>query len=119
MSSKFSLFLKEKLTFTEKFYILMDLLISNQNPSRIESIMFIGIYHIQIISGFFSQQIGIFKKDKYNTEKILYYIQKISRFKDILINKYSNYKIFILFFLILIILFIIYFSMICFKIKKN
>ena len=119
MSTNLHLFQKEILTFKEKFYILMDLLISNQNPSRIESIMFIGIYHIQIISGFFSQQIGIFKKDKYNTDKILYYIQKISRFKDILINKYSNYRIFIFFFLILIFLFIIYFSIICSKIKQN
>ena len=119
MSSKFSLFLKEKLTFTEKFYILMDLLISNQSPSRIESLIFIGIYYIQIISGFFSKEIGVFKKDKFNSDKILYNIQKISRFKDILLNDYSHYELFIIFIFIIIILFIIYFLIICSKIKQN
>ena len=42
MSKEFKLFEKESVTFTEKLYILMDLLISNQANSRIDCILFMG-----------------------------------------------------------------------------
>ena len=35
-NNEIELFHKEKLTFTEKFYMLMDLLITNQNSSKEE-----------------------------------------------------------------------------------
>ena len=56
MSSEFYLFQKDILTFKEKFYILIDLLLSNQTPSRIESVIFLGISYLQIISGFFDEK---------------------------------------------------------------
>ena len=55
MSKEFALFQKDTLTFGEKFYVLMDLLLSNQNPSRMECIIFLGISYIQIIFGFFTE----------------------------------------------------------------
>ena len=64
MSKEFALFQKDTLTFGEKFYVLMDLLLSNQNPSRMECIIFLGISYIQIISGFFAEQIEVFEKKK-------------------------------------------------------
>ena len=61
---EFSLFDKDTRTFKESFYILMDLLISNQASSRAECVIFMGIYYLQILTGFFSEQVGIFDIDK-------------------------------------------------------
>ena len=69
MSKEFALFHKDTLTFGEKFYVLMDLLLSNQNPSRMECIIFLGISYIQIISGFFAEQIEVFEKKNQNLIK--------------------------------------------------
>ena len=88
------LFQKVTLTLAEKFYVLMDLLLSNQNPSRMECIIFLGISYIHIISGFFAEQIECFEK-KSKSDKILYYFQQILRFKDLFIDKYSEFKILI------------------------
>ena len=119
MSKDFYLFQKEKLSFKEKFYILIDLLLSNQSPSRGESIIFIGISQIQIFSGFFAQQIKIFEKDNSDINKILYYIYRIVRFKELLIDKYTNFQLCIIIIFILLLLFTFYFIIICSKIKKN
>ena len=40
MPKKMKLFLKDELTFIEKFYYLMDMLISNQQNFKIEAIFF-------------------------------------------------------------------------------
>ena len=72
-NNEIELFHKEKLTFTEKFYMLMDLLITNQNSSKEECIIFIVISYLQIIVGFFAKQIGVFNKDKSKSDKILFY----------------------------------------------
>jgi hypothetical protein len=53
MKKEMSLFLKDDLPFRHKFYILMDLLISNQAETRVESFLFMGIFYLQIISIFF------------------------------------------------------------------
>ena len=119
MSSEFRLFQTDILTFKEKFYILIDLLLSNQTPSRIESIIFLGISYTQIISGFFDEKIGVFNKNKSTSDKILYYIEKILRFKDFLINKYTEFKICIIILFLLMIFFIIFFIITCSKIKKD
>ena len=58
--NEIELFHKDNFTFKEKFYILMDLLVTNQNPNRVESIIFLGISYLQIIVGFFATQIGVF-----------------------------------------------------------
>ena len=60
MSKEVILFSKEELTFKYKFYSLMDLLITNQSSSRIEAIIMISVFYIQIISSFYDQQLKIF-----------------------------------------------------------
>ena len=119
MSKEFNLFQKENLSFKEKFNILLDLLLSNQNTSRFGNIIFLGISYIQIISGFFSHEIGVFNKNKSKTDKVLYDINKILRFKDLLLNKYSVFKICIIIIFTFLILFTFYFLLVCSKIKKN
>ena len=119
MSKEFSLFQKDSLSFGEKFFVLVDLLLTNQNPSRMECLIFIGISYIQLISGFFAYQIEVFEINKSKSDKILYYIQKILRFKDLLLNKYYEFKICIIVLFIVISLFTFYFLIVCSKIKKN
>ena len=118
-NNEIELFHKEKLTFTEKFYMLMDLLITNQNSSKEECIIFIVISYLQIIVGFFAKQIGVFNKDKSKSDKILFYCEQILRLSDLFIDKFSEFKLMIYCFFILIVLFIIYFLIILAKISKN
>ena len=86
MSKEIVLFQKEELTFKEKFYTLMDLLINNQNDSTLESLIFISISYIQIISSFFAKQIGVFNPETSKSDKILNYIERIIRLKDLFFN---------------------------------
>ena len=57
MSKEISLFNTDELTFKEKFYNLMDLLITNQSVSMMEAILFLSIFYLQYISAFFDEKI--------------------------------------------------------------
>ena len=105
MSKEIILFEKDTLSITDKFFILMDLLISNQSTTKGECLFFLLIYYLQIISGFFAEQIEVFDIKNRDSDKILNYISKILRFKDLLLNKYSIFKIFIFIIFIIFILF--------------
>ena len=59
MKKEILLFQKEELSFKNKFFLLMDLLINNQVESRFEAFLLLGIFYIQIIFSFFSTQIEI------------------------------------------------------------
>ena len=118
MSKKISLFYKEELSFKEKFFILMDLLITNQTSSKTECIIFFIIFYLQMISGFFSQQIKVFNKE-FTSDKILFNFERILRISDLLINNYSEFKYIIIIIFIVLIIFIIYFIILCSKINKN
>ena len=117
MSKEIILYNQDSFSFKKKFYTLIDLLITNQSSSRIECIIFVSIYYLQILCGFFSEQIGIFNK-KSTSDNILYFLHKIFRL-DILNHKYLEFKISIYIYLIVIILFIIYFLIVCSNIKRK
>jgi len=119
MKKEMILFLKDDLTFKNKFYILMDLLISNQVETRFESFLFMGIFYLQIISTFFSGQIGIFNPQTSKSDKILNYIQKIIRIKDLLKNDYNIFIIIKMLLFIFGILIIIHFIISCTYITRN
>ena len=53
MAKIMSLYITEELPLEMKFYTMMDLLITNQVESRIESFVFLGIFYLQIISSLF------------------------------------------------------------------
>ena len=110
MPKEIQLFLKDELTFEEKFYKLMDLLISNQVNFKFEAIIFMSIYYLQILSLFYSEQVQVFDPKKSKSDLCLYYIEKIFRVKNLLRNNYTGLKNMIYCLLILIIIFIIYFS---------
>ena len=109
MSHKIKLFEEEEYSFKKKFYILMDLLITNQSDSRFESFLLITIFYLQIISSFFSEQLNVFNPKNAKSDKILSYIEKIIRIKDLFQNNSDNFKMFSIILLILIIILIIHF----------
>ena len=75
MSSKeFTLFSQDKMSYKHKFYYLLDLLITNQNSSRSEALFFMLIFYTQMISGFYSEYLGIFDPKVSTSDKIFNYI---------------------------------------------
>ena len=55
----------------------MDFFLLNQASIRSKCIIFMEIYYLQILTGFFSEKVGIFDIDKNETDKILNYFKKI------------------------------------------
>ena len=119
MSRELQLFLKDELDFKEKFYKLMDILISNQQNYHLEAIFFMGLNYLQILSLFYSEQIGIFNHKNSKSDLLLNYIEKIIRIKDLFKNNYSGLKTLIYILFIFTIIFILYFIIICSKINSN
>ena len=118
MKKEIMLFQEDKLSFKYKFYILMDLLITNQVETRFESYLLFGIFYVQIISTFFSENLGVFNPQNSKSDRILNYIEIIMRVKDLFKDNYYNLKIveMILFFLILLL--IIHFIISCLNTKR-
>ena len=109
MVKEITLYIKEELPIDMKFFTLMDLLITNQVESRTESFLFLGIFYLQVISSFFAEQIGVFDPVESTSDRILHYIQKVVRVKDLFRNNYTGFKIFFLVLFIVIILLLIHF----------
>ena len=86
MSDEIILFVKNSLSYKEKFYYLMDLLITNQYESRLESVVFFLIFYIQTLSGFFSEKVGVLNPNQSKSDKILNVIQKVVRLRELLIT---------------------------------
>lgn len=107
-SKEFILFEQDKLTFKNKFYLLMDLLVTNQSSREAEAFIFVGIYYIQILCGFFSRQIGVLDIDNSNSDKIFNYIHQVFRLKDLFKDSYSEFKLVLIAFGIVIIIGILY-----------
>ena len=59
MSKEISFYNKDIIDFNTKFDRYMDSLVSHTSTSRIESAILIIIYYTELISGFFSEQVGL------------------------------------------------------------
>ena len=120
MSEKINFFTnKNNLTFKDKFFYFMNLLVSNPNNSRLESILFLSIFYIQILSIFFSETLGVLNKED-TMDEILIYIYNIIRGGEFYVNKKSkNYKIMVFFLLIYLILLFIYSLLLLINIKRD
>ena len=119
MAKQVSLYITEELPLSMKFYVLMDLLISNQVESRVEIFVFHGIFYLQIISVFFSDHIGILDPKNSYSDKILNYIEKIVRIKDLFTNSYNGSRILLIILFVLIILILVHFLLSVLKIKRS
>ena len=119
MSKKIKLFEEEELSFKYKFYTLMDLLIGNQADSRVESFLLMGIFYLQIISSFFSENLMVFDPKNSKSDKILNYIEKIIRLKDLFFDNYEYFLILEIIVFILILFIIIHFLISCILVTKT
>ena len=119
MSKKLILFEEEKLYFKNKFYILMDILISNQSNSKFEALLLMGIFYSQIISSFFSEHLDILDPQNAKSDSLLNYIEKIVRVKDLFQNNYTYFQILQVILFTIIIILIIHFIMSVILITKT
>ena len=118
MVREMTLYITEELPLEMKFFVLMDLLITNQVESRIESFVFLGIFYLQILSSFFADQIRVFDTQKSTSDRILNYIEKIVRLKELFHDNYTGAKIFLIVFFILVILILIHFFLSVLGVKR-
>ena len=119
MKKEILLFQKDELTYKFKFYTLMNLLISNQSESKMESFLLMGIFYIQIISSFFPDEIGVFNSVKSKSDKLLNYIEKIIRVKNLFRNNYKYFRILKFSIFIVFLLIIIHFIFSCKNITRT
>ena len=108
MSKKIKMFEEEELSFKNKFYRLMDLLISNQTNSRTETFLLIGIFYIKIISSFFYEKVKILNSES-KSDKIFIYIEKNFRIKNLFKDNYQYFQIKSIFLFVLVLIIIIHF----------
>ena len=119
MFKEVQLYSSDSLTFEEKFYHLMDLLITNQSTTLMEAIIFLSIFYLQYISAFFDENIGIFVGKKYFLDNILNYIKRILRIKDLFKGNYTTFITLEIIFFVLIIICFVHFLVICLTMKKE
>ena len=97
---------EEKIKFSKKFFILMNLLISNQHNSYFEYYIFLLIFSLQMITSFFSENIKAYDIENNISDKILNIIEKIVRGAEILKEDKNFFDIFIYMITIYLIIFI-------------
>ena len=119
MSKEVFLFNTDELTFKEKFYNLMDILITNQSSTMFEALIFLSIFYLQYITSFLDEKLEIFKGNLYFLDNILNYIKKIIRIKDLFSSRYTAFIAIEIIFFALIIIGIINFLFVCLTLKKD
>ena len=119
MSKEIILFSKEELTFKDKFYNLMNLLINNQSSSMMETLLLISIFYLQIISSCFDKQIKVFNGDSSFVDMILNDLKILFRIRDLMRDSYFNYLLLLIALFCLIIIFSIHFLIICFSMTRK
>ena len=119
LNRELSLFHEEEISNKQKFYFLMDLLVSNQENSATEFYIFYGIFYLQIISSFFSNNLGIININNSFTDNILFHLQKISRIKDLFIDDYSSFKLILIILFCIFLLLIAHFVISCLLISRK
>ena len=97
----------------------MDLLVTNQASSQMETYFFFGIFYIQMLSGYFSRHLNLLSIEGSKFDKILNYVEKIFRLKDLFNEHYDQFKVFFYIFSGLLVVSTIYFFVLCSQIKKN
>jgi len=114
-----TLYITEELPIEMKFYYMMDLLITNQVESRIESFVFMGIFYLQILSSFWAKQINVFDIENSISDRILNYISRIVRIKDLFIDNYTGFKILFYIMFVVVLLLILHFFLSILSIKRS
>ena len=119
MSKEMVLFSKEELSFNYKFYYLMDMLIINQSVSKMETVIMLNIFYLQILSSFFDKKLKVFNGESSFIDKVLNYIKEILRIKDLFSNNYKIFTIIQAVIFIIFIICIIHFLIVCFSMTRK
>ena len=119
MPKELDFFLKEDLSLREKFYKLMNILITNQPQTRFEALFFHIVNYIQILSVFYSEQTKVFNPKKSKSDLFLTTIEKIFRIKNLFRNNPVILERLVYCLIIILIIIIIYFFVICFRITNT
>ena len=119
MSKKLKLFEEEEFTFKDKFYALMDLLVTNQSSSAFQSYLLLGIFYLQIMSLFFTKRLKVLNPDDNKSDYILNIIEKIIRVKDLIEPTKMNFQIMDIFIFVLLLLVVIHFIINIALLKKD
>ena len=119
MNGDIILYTTSAITFKQKFYYLMNLLISKQAETRLEALFYIIIFYLQIISSFFSEKLGVFSEKNGKSDLILIYIKKIIRVKDLFSHYYNYFTVLRIIFYILIPVCILHFIISCYFTKRT
>jgi PAS domain S-box-containing protein len=93
MSKEMILFDKDELSYKDRFYRLMDLLVSNKSTSRMESLILFGIFYLQLLVGFFDPNIGVLQKEYSHSDSILDQVYNILRVKGLIKDNFSAFQI--------------------------
>ena len=116
--SNIILFEKDELTFKYKFYLFVNILIENQSTSLTFCLILNLIFYFQTISGFFSIQFGVLKKED-KIDKCLIFIEKILRLKNMLKEEKNLYHKIIIGCISVEIIYIFYFIFLIFNMKRT
>lgn len=109
MSKEVEFYEKDIIDYKTKFYRYMDSLVTNKSSTRIECTILIIIYYTQLISGFFSEQVGILNDDVV-PDNYLTQLQTVIRIRDLFKSSYSTHETIMYFlFFIMIVLTLIFF----------
>ena len=119
MVKAMTLYITEELPLEMKFFYMMDLLITNQVESRVESFIFMGIFYLQILSSFWAKQINVFDIENSISDRILNYISRIVRIKDLFIDNYKGFKILFYIMFVFVLLLIIHFFLSVLTIRRS
>ena len=119
MNGDIILYQTNAITFKQKFYFLMNILISKQADTRLEAIAYIIIFYLQIISSFFSENLGVFKRNNGKSDLILIYIKNIVRLKDLFSNYYDYFKLVNIIFYVVILVCILHFIISCYYTSRT
>ena len=119
MNGDIILYTTNTITFKQKFYYLMNLLISKQAETRLEALFYIIIFYLQILSSFFSEKLGVFSKKNGKSDLILIYIKKIIRVKDLFSSYYNYFTVLRIIFYVLIPVCILHFLISCYFTKRT
>ena len=119
MSSSYELrlFLSEKLSFKEKFFHLMNLLVINHSYHIFENYLFFMIFTCQNLSVFITKSTGQLNYKNSMIDNFLYNFGKILRLKSLLFSHRKYYNLFIYFTSFYYVFFTIFFIFLIYNIK--
>jgi PAS domain S-box-containing protein len=119
MDKGLKLFEVDNKEFSFKFMRLFDLLVSEKFTTSADALFLILIGYVQIISGFFSPSIDIFRQGGLGIDNIFVKLHDVIRVRNLLVGDKNLYAIAIYFIFVLYVFITIYFVMRMRNITKN